>query len=167
MAGAKFLRNVAGTPTEVRGVQTSTADEIVALDTNGLLDPTMFPAGIGGSVVNMEVGIGVTAGDFVNIYNNTTIMCRPANATDATKPCHGFVLTTEIATAFVDVYFEGINTAATASTLGAIQFLAVTDGDSVGTAPSAAGNIVQRVGVAHSLTAISFEANLDWIAIIA
>ena len=50
------------------------------------------------------------------------------------------------------------NTAVTGATPGLV-FLATTAGGATSTAPSAAGNIVQRIGFAISATAINFQSN--------
>ena len=55
------------------------------------------------------------------------------------------------------VYFEGTNTAVTGLTAGEL-FLAATAGGVASAAPSAAGQVVQRVGWATSPTSLNFQA---------
>jgi hypothetical protein len=57
----------------------------------------------------------------------------------------------------VDVYFEGTNTQLTGLTGGAMYFLSTTAGGVTSTAPSASGNVVQKLGRALSATEINFE----------
>jgi len=163
MAGNKYIANVAGIKTEVAALQTSAgagdAAKIVALDAAGKIDSSMMPTGIGADTASIATSENLAAGDLVNVYDVTgTATCRKADATTAGKEAHGFVLAAVTAPAAATVYFEGTNTAVTGLTPGK-QYLATTAGLSSSTAPSSAGNIVQRVGVAVSATALSFEAD--------
>ncbi|MFN0027720.1 MAG: hypothetical protein ACKV2O_11175, partial [Acidimicrobiales bacterium] len=56
------------------------------------------------------------------------------------------------------VYFEGSDTGVTGLTPG-VQFLSTTPGLATATAPSGAGQVVQRVGFATSATALNFQSN--------
>jgi len=167
MAGEKFLKNDGGTITEIVSVQTSTANRIISLDTNGLIPVNMFPAGYGEGVRNLELDTGVTVaiGDLVNIYGASLV--RHANATNDTKPAHGFVLANAGPgpAVFVDVYFEGIITGLTALTIGATYFLDDADGKLAvySALPTAADTILQQVGTAITATTLAFEVSHQWI----
>ena len=162
MAGDKYIHNNAGVLTEKAALQSSAgagdAGKIPALDAAGRLDTSMMPVGIGADTASVVTSENLASGDLVNIWNDAgTGKARKADATTAGKEAHGFVLAAVTAPAAATVYFEGTNTAVTGLTPGP-QFLATTAGLPTATAPSAAGNVVQRVGVAVSATALNFEA---------
>lgn len=160
MAAKKFLRFVSGVFTEVFGVQTSAgaanAGDIVALDDTGRLDNSLMPVGIGADTKSITTSEALAAGDWVNIWNSTGAKARKADATTAGKETHGFVLAAFSSGADALVYFEGTNTQVTGQTPGPV-FLQTTAGTGGSTIPSAAGNVVQRIGVALSATEVNFE----------
>jgi len=188
MAGNKYISNVAGVLTEIVAVQAvATANAIVALNSTGILDPvivnsviTSAGAGSSGKVVALDsagkiannmmpVGIGadtaaivtsenLSAGDYVNIYNNSSVFtARKADATSAGKEAHGFVLAATTSPASATVYFEGSNTAVTAQTPGNV-FLSATAGTGTATAPTTSTQVVQRIGFATSATVVNFQS---------
>lgn len=161
MAGNKYIRNNAGTLTEEAAIQVSTgaadAGKIPALDSTGHLDISMMPVGIGADTVSITASENLAAGDYVNIWNDTGMAkVRKADATTAGKEAHGFVLEAVTANTLATVYFEGTNTQLSGLTAG-IVFLSTTPGQVSSTPPSSPGNIVQRLGVAVSETAVSTE----------
>lgn len=158
MAAPKFLRNVLGKLTEVVAAVVGTADSIVATDGTGKIDVSFLPTGVGPEVVTMVTSENLTAGQFVNIYNNGgTITARKADATTNGKPAHGFVLATTTSPASATIYLpSNINSSLSGLTLGAEYFLSTTAGGVTTTAPSATGNIVQRLGVANKTTEMAF-----------
>lgn len=160
MAAKKFLRLVSGVITEALGVQTSTgapnAGDIAALDDTGRLDNSVMPVGIGADTQAIITSEALAAGDFVNIWNSTGAKARKADATVAGKEAHGFVLAVATLGASATVYFEGTNTQVTGQTPGP-AYLQIVAGKGGATVPSAAGNVVQRVGIAISATSINFE----------
>lgn len=131
--------------------------KLVALDGSGRIDLTMMPVGITADVASLTTSEALSAGDFVNIWSSTGAKARKADAAVAGKEAHGYVLAAAASGAVATVYLEGTNTAVTGQTPGPV-FLSTTAGGATSTAPSAAGNAVQRLGVAISATAISFEA---------
>lgn len=132
--------------------------KLAALDAAGKLDTSFMPTGIGADTAAVATSENLSAGDLVNIYDATgTATARKADATTTGKEAHGFVLAATTSPAPATVYFEGSNTAVTGLTPGN-QFLQTTAGLSGSTAPSATGNVVQRVGVAVSATLLNFEA---------
>lgn len=188
MAGNKYVSNVAGVLTEIVAVQAvATANAIVALNSAGILDPvivnsviTSAGAGSSGKVVALDgagriannmmpVGIGtdtativtsenLSAGDYVNIYNNATVFtARKADATTAGKEAHGFVLAATTSPSSAIVYFEGSNTSVTGQTAGNV-FLSATAGLGTATAPTTAAQVVQRIGFATSATVVNFQS---------
>lgn len=161
MAAKKLLRLVSGVITEVFGVQTSAgagnAGDIVALRDDGTIDITMMPAGVGAQTKTVLASEALTAGNWVNVYNNAgTANVRKADATTAGKECNGFVLSAISSGASGTVYLSGTNNQVTGKTVGKL-FLAITAGGDTATAPSASGNIVQKIGYAVSATEVAFE----------
>ena len=162
MAAKKFLRLVNGVLTEIFGVQTSAgagnAGDLVSLDDSGRIDNSMMPVGIGADTSNVVASEALAAGDFVNVWNDAgAFKVRKADATTAGKEAHGFVLAAVASAGTATVYFEGTNTQVSGQTPG-IVYLQTTAGQGGATVPSASGNVVQRLGVAVSATAVSFEA---------
>jgi hypothetical protein len=149
--------------TIVNGKNTSAgagdAAKLVALDATGRIDQTMMPVGVAADVAVITTSEALAAGDLVNIWNSTGAKARKADATVSGKEAHGFVLAAVSSGAAATVYFEGMNTQVTGLTPGAC-FLHTTAGLSSNTAPSAAGNVVQRVGFATSATTLNFQSDL-------
>jgi len=156
----KYIKNSSGTLAEQEATVTSAgvgnAGQIIALDATGKLDNSVLPTGIGADTAIVAASEGLAAGDFVNIHNSSGAKVRKADATTAGKEAHGFVLQSVISGANATVYFEGTNTQVTGAT-GGLVFLSTTAGGFSSSAPTASGNIVQKIGVAVSATAINFE----------
>lgn len=133
------------------------ANKVVQLDSSGRIDGTMMPVGIGADSVSLTTSEAIASGDFVNIWNSSGAKVRKADATVAGKEAHGFVLVGAGAGASVTVLFEGTNSGVTGQTPGPV-FLSTTAGLAAATAPSGAGNIVQRIGFATGATAINFQS---------
>lgn len=134
------------------------ASKLVQTDGTGRLDSSVMPIGIAADTKSVIASEALTAGDFVNVYNNAgTLNCRKADATTSGKECRGFVLSSFASAASATVYFEGTNNQRSGLTIGAMYFLATTAGGITTTPPVAAGNVTQVVGVAVSATEITFE----------
>jgi hypothetical protein len=134
------------------------AGKLAALDSSGKLDATMMPVGMGTDSLSMTASETIASGDLVNIWDSTGPKIRKADAATAGKEAHGYVLVGGAAAASLTVYFEGTNTAVTGMTPGPVFLSATTAGLATSTAPSAAGNIVQRVGFATSTTSMNFQS---------
>lgn len=160
MPAKKYLSNNAGTLTEVAANQTSAgaADggKLVALDDQGRIDNSMMPVGIGADTAVIAASEALAAGDWVNIWNSSGAKVRKADATTSGKECHGFVLAAVANGANATVYFEGTNNQVSGQTPGAV-FLGTTAGAGQAAAPTASGQVVQRLGIAVSATAVNFE----------
>lgn len=114
-------------------------------------------AGASGSAVataSLVAGENLAAGAIVNLYSNAgSCEMRNANATDATKPAHGFVLTAVAAGASGNFYTEGqIDNSLSGLTPGDPYWLDTSAGGVTTAPPSGAGNLVQKVGIALSAT---------------
>lgn len=161
---AKYLTNNNGILQETTTAATGgigDANKIPNLDANGKLTEAMLPTGVGRDVQIVPTSESLAAGDFVNIWDNGgTASVRKADATgaNASKKAHGFVLQAYTHPASAEVYFEGTNTSVTGQTAGDV-YLSASAGQATATAPTTSGYCVQKVGVAVSATAISFEAS--------
>lgn len=136
------------------------AGKTPVLDGAGRLDVTMMPVGVDVAVAVMTASEALVAGNFVNVWNSTGPKIRKADAVAAGKEAHGFVLSAVASGATGTVYFEGTNTAVTGQTPGVV-YLSATAGLATASAPSAAGQVVQRLGIAISATDIQFEPALS------
>lgn len=145
------------------GVDTSTgvsdAGKAVVLKSDGTIDQSMMPTGIGADIKILVASEAIGAGKFVNIYDNAGVAnVRLADATTAGKQAHGFVLSAVTLGGNATVYFEGNDNAVTGATAGNV-YLSTTAGGFTSTPPAATGNVVQKVGVATSATSINVEFN--------
>ena len=128
------------------------AGKIPALDAAGKLDVSLLPSGIGAATVTVVSSENLAAGDLVNLYNNTgTINARLADANN-NRRAHGYVLAAVTSPANATVYYGDVNNQKSGLTVGAEYFLSETPGAVVTPAPTTAGSIVQRIGVAQSAT---------------
>lgn len=164
MAGKSFIRLVGGVLTEILGIQSSAgagnAGDIPALDSNGLLDSSFMPVGIGAETSTAVASEALSAGNWVNVYDNAgTATVRKADATAAGKEANGFVLAAFSSSATATVYTSGNNVQVTGQTVGKI-YLSTTPGAGTSTAPSASGNVVQQIGNATSATKVAFQPQL-------
>jgi len=160
MPASKFIKLVAGVFTEEAPVTAGgapNADKIPALNASGRLDPTMMPTGIVPETASLEASENLAAGDFVNVHNSSGAKVRKADASSAGKPAHGFVLAAVTSGEQATVYFEGLNDQVSGQTPGEVFLSAAAAGAAVNAAPSGAGNVVQKLGIAISATAINFE----------
>jgi len=98
----------------------------------------------------------LSAGDWVNIFDNSSVIsARQADATATGYEAHGFVLAAVAGTDTATVYLMGVNTSVSGQTPGTV-YLQTTPGTGGGTAPATTGNVVQRIGVAVSASAVVF-----------
>ena len=134
------------------------AGKLAQLDASGRLDSSMMPVGIGADTASIIASEALAAGDWVNVYSNSGAKVRKADASTAGKEAHGFVLAAVANGASATVYFEGTNTQVTGQTPGNVFLSASTPGAGAAAAPTAAGQVVQRLGIAISATAVNFEA---------
>jgi hypothetical protein len=139
----------------------SDAGKIVQTDSGGLLDPSLFPAGVLAQSKVLPASEDLAAGDFVNVWDDTgTPKVRLATASTSGKEAHGFVLASVSSGGNATVYFEGQNTQVTGATAGNVFLSAATPGGFTSTPPSGTGKIVQRIGTAVAATSIDFEQGL-------
>lgn len=191
MAGNAYLTtNTAGAKIEVRANQTSAgagdAGKIVALNSAGLVDPTM--ANVAGAVVAganvTRTGSGtvadpyvfsattsgpttvtatahgaISAGQLVNFYSNGGVLtAQAADNTTAGTEANGYATTGVADGASGSFSVGGIITGLSGLTLGATYYLGKVGAviASSGVASLTAGNILQVVGKALSATTLDF-----------
>ena len=157
-----YLKLSGGVPSDINANITSAgasdAGKIVKLDATGKLDATLFPSGAASETRTMLASEALAAGDLVNFWNSGGPRMRKADATTTGKEAHGFVLSAVASGASGTVYpEENVLTGLTGLTPGARQFLATTAGARSETAPAAAGQVAQVIGVALSATEILFR----------
>lgn len=134
------------------------AGKIIALNAQGDLDATMLPPGIGDDTASVVASEVLSAGDFVNIWNDAgTAKCRKADASTFGKHAHGFILEGVDADSTAEIYFEGTNNQVSGAIPGDVLLSASTPGGFTSNPPSASGQVVQRLGVAISATEINVE----------
>lgn len=157
MPQQKFLRNLAGKIVELEALLTSagagSAGLIPSLDGTGRLDISFMPLGVGAEVSVIASSENLAAGDFVNFHNSSGIKVRKADASSNAKWAAGFVSASTLSGANATVYgLSNKNSNLTGMTVAADQWLSTTPGQLTATAPSGAGQLVQRLGVAESAT---------------
>lgn len=115
------------------------------------------PTGPSGSSDTKIVSAGeaLAAGDFINLFNSGGLAVRRADAATARR-AHGYVKAAVTAGGAATVFFEGPNDQVAGFAPGATVFLGAA-GAATETPPTAAGAIVQVLGVAVGATEINFE----------
>jgi hypothetical protein len=162
MPAKKFIRWVAGRTKEFAGIVTSAGaandGDIPALDASGKLDITLMPAGIG-----QNTGTGVTSealavNDIVNIFDNAgTPNVRKADATVEGKEAVAFVKAAFASGATATYFMSGNVMTGLTGLVAGRRYLGTVAGTSTATAPSATGNVSQKIGDALTATTILFE----------
>lgn len=132
------------------------ANKLIRTGSDGKLDPSLLPTGVGADALTVIATEDLSAGDFVNIHTGGV---RKADASTPGKEADGFVLDAVLSGQPATVYFEGRNSALTGLTVGERYYLsAVTPGAVTAVAPAAPGTVVQYLGRASTTTSIAFEA---------
>jgi len=162
MAASKFLALVGGRIREVFATVASSGalddGKIVALGTDGRLDSSVLPVGVGVETKSIQASENLSAGNLVNIWNSAgQFRVRKADATASGKEANGFVLASVTSGQTAQVYLEGTVTGLS-GLLPTRYYLSTTPGEITDTPPVNAGNVVQYVGNAVSSSEITFEA---------
>ena len=137
------------------------ADKIPSLNAQGHIDATMLPPGVGADTKDIEAGEALSAGDFVNIYDDAgTPKVRKADASN-NRPANGFVLNNFAAAATATVYFEGTNDQLSLLTAGTRYYLdkSTPGGVTADVSAYVATDIHQFLGVGCSASSINFEGS--------
>jgi hypothetical protein len=136
------------------------AEKVISTNAAGVLDITLFPAGIGADIVSVPASESLAAGAVVNLFTNAgATNARNADGSVASggKKVSGFVLSAVASGATAAVYRNGLNTSQTGLTPGADYYLATTPGGITLTPPTTAGQTQQYVGTAISATSIDIQ----------
>lgn len=170
MAGQGFLARVAGKTKQLFGIQTSAgaadAGKIIALDSTGKLDSSFLPAGIGANTVSGLASEALTAGAFVNLFdNNGALGVRLADNSNG-RPAHGYVNSVVASGAAATVNrLNTVNANRSGLVAGKEYWLGTAGGVAVTALDPAdvanAGKVDQYLGVAKSETELvttEFEA---------
>jgi hypothetical protein len=155
--GAYFKEVLAATV----GGSSTYSGQIPSLDANGRLDASFMPSGIGADTLSATASEAISAGAFVNLYNNAgALAVRNADnsAANGGKAAHGFVLAAIASGASGTVTLTGQNTAITGATIGE-QYLGLA-GAATSTPPVTSGSCVQSIGFANAATDMEFKPRL-------
>ncbi len=156
----KFLNLESGEKKLDTAINTSAgagdASKIVRTDSTGRLDSSFLPVGVGPDTLSIEASETLAAGDFVNIFDDSsTPKIRKADATNG-RDADGFVLAGVTSGANGDVYREGTNTQLSGMTIGARQYLGAT-GAVTETPNTTSTQLHQFLGKASSATELNIE----------
>nr|WP_279088476.1 hypothetical protein [Comamonas thiooxydans] len=156
-----FLARVSGKTKQLFGLAVSAgaadAGKIVATGSDGRLDTSLMPVGIGANTIIVPASEAIGAGKFVNFYSNAGAMnVRLADNSNG-RQADGYVKDAVANAAAATVYpLDTTNTALTGLTPGVRYWLGTAGGviatalDSMDTANT--GKICQELGVAKSAT---------------
>ena len=157
MSANSFLTVVNGITKRLTALVTSAgvadANKIVMTDGSGRLDVTVMPLGIGQESTVRNAGENLTAGDFV-WFNGSGLAVKADNT--AEKPADGYVTSSVTSGQPATVFRKGTNASLSGLTAGTRYWLGTAGGVTT-TAPTAAGSIVQILGVANSTSEINFD----------
>jgi hypothetical protein len=166
MAADKYLKlRSDGLYEEVPGTIVSAGaangGELVATnETTGKLDESVMPDGVSAETEVMVASEALDANDVVNVYDDSgTRKCRKADATDTTKPAHGYVKVAVLENGNATIYTDG-KLPGTGLTVGARYFLSETAGQITAARPTTDGALCQAVGTAVAATAIKFDPEI-------
>ncbi|MHA1305173.1 MAG: hypothetical protein ACTSPI_15855 [Candidatus Heimdallarchaeaceae archaeon] len=130
--------------------------KIIKLDSSGKIDITLLPDGVGEDAIEIVSSEDLSAGDFVNIFNNGgSVAVRQADRSNS-RDANGFVLESVTSPNPVKVFFEGTNSELSGLTIGARYYLDTT-GNVTGTPTTTTGDIHQYLGKAFSVTELTTE----------
>ena len=160
------LKQVSGTQISLGSAN---GGDFVTLGDDGTIDSSMMPAAGTDSTSAIVCTEALSAGDWINIYNNAgTRACRKALAADTTKQVHGFVSAAFTSGQVANVAKKGDNTKVSlsgfvAGDIGARVFLSPsTAGGTTKTCPSTAGNLVQPLGSITDINASFVVVTVDF-----
>lgn len=130
------------------------AGGLVALDSSGRVDVSVLPVGVGPDVASLVTTDALSAGNYVNIYDDSgTAKCRLADASNG-REAHGFVLDAFLNAATATVFFEGPNTELAGLTAGTRYYLNTAGG--ITATPRTTG-LHQYLGTAVNATTVNTD----------
>lgn len=133
MAGQGFLAVVSGKIKQVFAIQTSAgagdAGKVIAANSAGVLDATFLPPGIGANSIVAVTSENLSAGDFINVYDNAgTLTIRKADNSNG-REAWGWVDAAVTSPAAATAYrLNSVNASRTGLTAGAEYYLGTAGG---------------------------------------
>ena len=159
MTAQAFLARVAGRTKQifatVQSLGAASAGAVVGLGDDGLLHPSVLPAGVGANTVTAVASEALGAGKFIELYDDVgTLKARMADAGNA-REAHGYVREAVTLAASATVYrLNTVNASLSGLTPGAHYWLGTAGG--VISAPldpqTASGQVCHYLGRAASAT---------------
>lgn len=163
MAGETFLQKDLTTKrtkmiTSVQIGGAGSANRLASLNASGQWDISMMPTGVGAETRVLPASEALSAGDLLNIFDDSgTTKVRKADATSY-KPADGFTLSAVESGANATVYLDGINTAVTGLTGGEEYYLSKTaGGETTDISGYTTNNTIQFVGKGTASGELNFE----------
>lgn len=163
----KYIYDNSGTLTEKELVITSAgagdSGKGIALDAAGKLDSTFMPSGYAVLTETYPASEDLTAGQYVNLFDDTgTMKARKADCSNG-RVSHGFVLAGATSGNNATVYRNGVNSQLSGLTAGSKYYLS-TAGSVTDTPTTTTAQYVQPLGVAGSATSIAtYDFALYWV----
>lgn len=131
---------------------------LVSTDSNGKLDPSLMPAGLGADRILLTAGEAISAGNLLYITSTGTVM--KADGSNKLKACIGFSQDNALINDPILIYFEGSIQGLVGLTPGGRYYLSNTSPGGVTTnVITTPGHILQYIGNATTSTSISFEVD--------
>jgi len=131
--------------------------DLPALDSSGKLDVSVLPVGVGPDVAVLVASENLSAGDYVNIWDDAgTPKLRLADNSNS-RDAHGFVKDAFASAASATIYFEGANEDLSGLTPGARYYLDTAGGVTATPPVAPAAQISQLLGYAVNATTINTD----------
>lgn len=135
------------------------AGKIIGLDSTGKLDVSLLPTGVGPAVYVLPASENLSAGAFVNVWDDSgTVKVRLADASN-NRRAHGYVKAGVTAPANATVYYGDVNAQLSSLTKATSYFLsnATPGGVEDDVTGYAAGELIQFLGTAISDTELVID----------
>ncbi len=160
MSLRRYITFVNGIKTWAEAIIASTgvadAFKLISTDSTGRISSTFLPVGLGLSTKTYPATEALSAGQFVDIYDNSgTASARVADNTNG-RTANGFVLSAVSQGQNALVYLQGENTALTGLTSGTQYYLGA-GGAPTTTITTTAGQVIQPLGYGTASGGILFE----------
>lgn len=162
MASNLFLSIQSGVTKLLTAISSSSgvadANKIVATGSDGRIDNTLMPVGIGVDTKTFPSSENLSAGNYVNIWDDTgTLKVRKADASNG-RAANGFVLAAVTSPNNATVYLRGENTQVSGRSIGPVWLSNTVAGEGTQTPPTYnTGDIMQILGFSTAATSDYFE----------
>lgn len=159
MAAQGFLSRVAGRTKQFFGIQSSAgsadAGKLIAASSDGKLDASFLPTGIGANQVIVPATEALSAGQFVNLYDATGVLSARLADNSNTRAAWGYVKAAVVSSEMATIYrLNTVNANLSSLVVGADYWLGTAGG--VINAPldpvTDVGKMDQYLGIASSAT---------------